>query len=303
MIIKNNKTIFSSFVRENNLKFNYIDIGARGDIESPWCELESDSLILGFEPDSNETKRLNKTFPDRKYFDMALWGKKCSKKVYINEWESTSSMYEANYNFITDFQKQHWGGRKTKMVVDVNCDTLDTVFSKEKIIPDFIKIDTQGAELEILKGAEVLLKNHHPMVTCETWCAEVYKDAPMMHQIITYMDSLDYQVFDMELAAAWKHGSKEIYSKRKSIGYEILFVKNNIKHDNEATLTKFLLLLELYGYRDYALYWLSKLEIKNKDFLFNVMNQNSINDAKFFTRLENKIKRYFGYNMYPNIKY
>jgi FkbM family methyltransferase len=309
MLLKKNKSIFTDFVQMNNLRFNYIDIGARGDIVSPWLEIEKDSLIIGFEPDPSEAMRLNATHENRKYYDISLWSAPTSKTIYINEWESTSSMYLPNIDFLSGYQLQHHKGRKPKKEFHVKCDTLDNILLEDEVIPDFIKVDTQGAELEILKGSERILKEYSPIVTCETWCAEVYKDAPLMHEVIGYMDSLGYQVFDMELAAAWRHGVKAISSKAKSIGYEILFVKTkDLNTKNKKQVLKFMLLLELYGYRDYAIFLMSSIE---NDFneLKILMCKNSQNEQKLFTKIINTIVNQinkvlnFNFKVYPSIKY
>lgn len=314
MISKKNKIIFSDFVEAKKLSFNYIDIGARGDISSPWLELENFTLIVGFEPDTHEAKRLNDKFGDRKYFDMALWSEKATKAVYINKTESTSSMFKPNSNFITDFEPPHWEGRIVETELMVQCDTLDDILYENSIVPDFIKIDTQGAELDILKGAKRLLCDYAPLVTCETWCAEVYKDAPLMHEIIGYMDALGYQIFDMELAAAWRHGASrnKSNSKPKSIGYEVLFVKTkNLEHlykDHEYFL-KFILLLELYGYRDYAIYLLSNEDGAVFSDLKNKLIENEKKEMQFFSRIFNKAINAINkvtnlkYRIHPNLKY
>ena len=309
MIIRKNKSIFTDFVKNNDLIFNYIDIGARGDIVSPWKELEDVSLIIGFEPDSVELRRLNDCFKNRRYYNIALWSEPATKKLYINDWESTSSMYLPNVEFINKFQTQHWSGRKTKLELDVKCNTLDSILYEDGIIPDFIKIDTQGAELEILKGCEKILIDYSPIVTCETWCAEVYKNAPMMHEVIDYMHSLGYQVFDMELAAAWKHGHKHVSCKPKSIGYEVLFVKiKNINNKYSDQILKLVLLLELYGYRDYALYLMSSLKMNFKN-LEILMSKNNKEQLKVYNKLLNllvtqinKIVNFY-IKVYPIIKY
>ena len=308
MIIKKNKTIFTDFVNKNNLKFTYIDVGARGDIVSPWIELESNSLIVGFEPDSQETKRLNTIFTNRKYFDIALWSNETNRKVYINEWESTSSMYEPNYNFIQDFEPKHWKGRKPKFEIDVKCNTLDSILGVDNIIPDFIKIDTQGAELEILKGATELLTKYSPMVTCEVWCSEVYKDAPTMDKVIAFMNSVGYEVFDMEISAAWRYGTQSSQSKRRALGYEVLFVKiNNINVNYKEQYLKLLLLLELYGYRNYALH----LVKQNKDLheIKTLLENNEKHENKLMQKIINQVIKAinklidFKYKVYPTIKY
>lgn len=308
MISKRNKAIFTNIVKESNLTFNYIDVGARGDISSPWSELEEKSIIVGFEPDSKESQRLNSKFKNRKYFDIALWSEQTNKDVYINEWESTSSMYKPNSRFIEDFEEQHWKGRKPKFTANVQCDTLDSILQENNIVPDFIKIDTQGAELEILKGAESLLINYSPMVTCELWCAEVYKNAPLMHEVIEYMTSLGYQIFDMEISAAWRYNKEQKNNKRRVIGYEVLFVKVNDIKDNKEQFLKFILLLELYGYRDYAILLLNSQEEDYTNIIESlVKNQNA--EFSFFNNIFNKIinnlNKVFklSYRIYPNIKY
>ncbi len=42
--------------------------------------------------------------------------------------------------------------------------TLDTYCGEHQIMPDFIKMDVEGAELEVIKGMEALLTGHHPPV-------------------------------------------------------------------------------------------------------------------------------------------
>ena len=292
--MKDCKLIFSELVDELNLTFNYIDIGARGDIASPWLELEENSTIYGFEPDINEAKRLTSSYKNRVYFGTGLWSKRTKRKLYINENEPTSSMYPPNTQFIQDFEPQHWVNRKTKSIVEVQCEKPDTVLEENGVIPDFIKIDTQGAELEILKGSESILREYHPMVTAETWCAEVYEGAPMMHEVIEYMHSLGYQIFRMELAAAWRHNTNSPTSRMKSIGYEILFVKleNELEPFDDNSFVKLLMLLELYGNRDYALHLLDRTTLTNSslaELLREKLIENEINQRNM--------------QVYPKIKY
>ena len=314
MITKRNKVIFSDFVNRNHLNFNYIDVGARGDTTSPWLELENRLTVVGFEPDVGEADRLSREFENRKYFGVALWSRRTTRKVYINEWKSTSSMYPPDTESISAFEPQHWTGRRPVSVSDVQCDTLDNLLSRDDIIPDFVKIDTQGAELEILRGGESMLKQHSPLVTCETWCYEVYKGAQLMHEVIAYMDSVGYQVFDMELAASWRHRSKNakrIASKPKAIGYEILFVKRqeSAPTSNLNAHLKHLLLLELYGYRDYAVFLLeTKGQLAaSEDELLNLLHRNSRNElsvvskgADLFSRILRKCAKQ---HRYPALRY
>lgn len=49
---------------------------------------------------------------------------------------------------------------------EVPCVTLDEC-SKENLVPDVIKIDVEGGEVEVLKGAERLFTERRPLLICE----------------------------------------------------------------------------------------------------------------------------------------
>jgi len=50
--------------------------------------------------------------------------------------------------------------------VKVPCTTLDD-FAREHVVPDTIKIDVEGAESNVLKGAEKLFTHSRPHLICE----------------------------------------------------------------------------------------------------------------------------------------
>ena len=51
--------------------------------------------------------------------------------------------------------------------VDVKVDTLDSFLARENITPDVIKIDVEGAELDVLRGATETLRKMRPKVLVE----------------------------------------------------------------------------------------------------------------------------------------
>ncbi|HXU38816.1 MAG TPA: FkbM family methyltransferase [Blastocatellia bacterium] len=59
---------------------------------------------------------------------------------------------------------QTGGVAEEQIVVTVTLDWL----SERYALPDVLKIDVEGAELEVLRGAEVLLERKRPIVLCET---------------------------------------------------------------------------------------------------------------------------------------
>ena len=58
---KRHKLLFSKLIDKHQLNYNIIDIGARGDIEKPWLQMNPERLhCIGFEPDPEEAKALSK---------------------------------------------------------------------------------------------------------------------------------------------------------------------------------------------------------------------------------------------------
>jgi hypothetical protein len=86
-----------NILNENNLKLNYVDIGARGDLSFLWKKLDSVTQIFGFETDTKEMTRLKNKFPFRKYFEFGLWNNEDNVKLYITRNPSSSSLYEPNF--------------------------------------------------------------------------------------------------------------------------------------------------------------------------------------------------------------
>jgi FkbM family methyltransferase len=279
--MKANKLIFSPWFERQGLVVNYLDVGARGNVSEPWSLFASGAIkVIGFEPDPDECARLSQAYPERKYYPYALWSKATTRPFYLCEWASTSSMYppaEANNR---QYRPVHWTGRVPAKTLQVECVALDSIVAPEDA-PDFIKIDTQGAELEILRGAERLLRQGAPLVLAETWCAEIYAGMPLTHDVMAFMYQMGYQVFDLNVAAAWQHKNaavSDVYCKAKTIGFDLLFVKrlDRLGFEHEEELLKFSGLCELFGFRDYAMAVLEASSIKSQRVVeaFNAMVQN-----------------------------
>lgn len=55
---------------------------------------------------------------------------------------------------------------RTHDITSVRAITLDG-FTQDHAPPDFLKCDVEGAEVQVLRGAENLLRSHHPAIVCE----------------------------------------------------------------------------------------------------------------------------------------
>jgi len=60
--------------------------------------------------------------------------------------------------------------------------TLDTFCDENNIIPDFIKIDVEGAEFEVIEGAKFTIKTHRPRLMVEAHKEYNPNAAPLVEQ-------------------------------------------------------------------------------------------------------------------------
>ena len=291
--MKRNKLIFSSWYMDR-YKTVYCDIGASGGLISPWNLFDKKNLrVIGFEPDEKAFAILNKEKSDDKFYNIGLWSTKSIQKYHIFKGGvSISSMYKPNHKLNNMHLEEFNIGREVEKTIDVPCDTLDNIIESENI-PDYIKIDTQGSEYEILKGAKNLLENNSLLITTETWSEDYYKDTPTMDKIITLMMSYGYQLFTTELAIARKFKNKReiIDNSRMHLGgLELLFVKrfDKLFFDSEIKLINFIALLELYGHRSYAIYILENTKFIDMDLsneLLDKLYENAIADIQIYPKL------------------
>jgi FkbM family methyltransferase len=72
----------------------------------------------------------------------------------------------------------------------------DYVVQKNLPPPDMIKLDVQGAELDVLKGGETLLQGTK-YVLMEVSLHRWNKDAPMIEDVINYMVSRGFELIDI----------------------------------------------------------------------------------------------------------
>jgi hypothetical protein len=82
------------------------------------------------------------------------------------------------------------------LVAEVNTDTMDCILdnaSMGSLVFDMIKIDTQGSELDILRGCTKVLSTAK-LVVAETDVGNYNHGCPTQQQVIDYMGSVGFTV-------------------------------------------------------------------------------------------------------------
>jgi FkbM family methyltransferase len=104
------------------------------------------------------------------------------------------------YTFFTKNGEVRIWGEHANIVksVDININTLDSLNNKEKLPPvDFLSIDAQGAELDIINGASKMLKSSTIGIVCEVEFAELYSGQPLFCDIQDRLRKDDFRFCDI----------------------------------------------------------------------------------------------------------
>ena len=162
----NTKYNFNELIKNflKNKKIIALDVGAQGGFNSDdffpskYNHFFENILV---EPIKAEADKLN----DKKYLiNKGLWSKKEKKKLYILDNRlGSSSMYMPNKEAfdLHNINKKNFDDYKITRSIEVECDTISSQLTELKINNlDYLKIDTQGAELEILRG----IGNYRPLL-------------------------------------------------------------------------------------------------------------------------------------------
>ena len=78
--------------------------------------------------------------------------------------------------------------------VTVKSITIDAFAAERGVVPDVIKIDVEGAELRVLRGAERTLREHSPLIFCEVHPSQLENCGDSVDALLRFADELGYAV-------------------------------------------------------------------------------------------------------------
>ena len=167
----------------------FIDVGARGGIHDLVLPLAGATAVLGFEPDGEECRRLKLEMascsPWAKFAvePWALAEKEGQASLYVQTMSTNSSLRLYNPDFVQRYQM----ARDHVDTISVPIATLDRLLfedrAKETNWGEFIKLDTQGTEFEVLQGARRTLAERTVAVFSEVTFFESYRGQKLFSEV------------------------------------------------------------------------------------------------------------------------
>lgn len=199
--------------------------------------------VIGFEPLEESHEARLRQDPSWVLLPNCV-GDGAPRHFHRTEWGPTSSLYRPNFEGLDDFADLH-DLYTVAESVPVETARLDDLIH-ERI--DLIKLDVQGAELDVLRGAERLLGDVLVIHT-EVEFFPMYESQPLFDDLFRFLLDREFEMFDFSRLIRYSYRGQRDRQERLLWG-EVVFIPSRSRIgrlDSEATHRLARIMHDAYG--------------------------------------------------------
>lgn len=236
----------------------YVMCGARGETTNRLIQALPQLKFIGFEPDPEEYERLRRNAkPGFQYLNAAVAGCETKQTLYVTRNPGCSSLLQPNHEVAARFKDvgpefEVLEQRQINVVSLASCLPAMGVGSI-----DFLDLDTQGSELDILRGAEHFLSTGTAVVKCEVEFSPLYQNQPLFGRVHDYLRAFGFELFDLSRARYRRDNfPPHVLTRGQLLWGDAIFLRDYrslAKQSNKRALFKLCLLAAHLQFHDYAL--------------------------------------------------
>jgi FkbM family methyltransferase len=191
-----------------------VDVGASGGIDRAWLRLEPHLRAVGFDPLVNEVTRLNRLNTSSKitYVD-AFIGGKANEKILTPQMLADKIDIRSNMSFgrssslraeklgKMNYQKEIFNSGQDMVFSQRRIDLDEYFQGAERERVDFIKVDTDGFDYQVLTGAKELLESGSVLgLTVESqFHGPVHDEANLFCNIDRFLRARGFSLYDLQV--------------------------------------------------------------------------------------------------------
>lgn len=241
-----------------------MDVGARGGADEALLPLAWASRIVCFEPDRAEADLLARTGDPRwrqfSVLPFAVGGVTGLQQLSVPDDAEGASLLRHNAAMVERFGTEHLhASRKT---VPVETWTLNDLAGAGHIgRVDFMKLDVEGAELDILKAGTAVLEN---CVALKVECSFLDQrvDQPLIWDVLQFLTRTGFEVVDLQDVHRWRRRNLpgHPYRVRAAMEYsrgqvaqcDVMLLRAATHIRDEEQALRLVVLAAAMGFFDYA---------------------------------------------------
>lgn len=239
-----------------------IDIGARGGFDTDLSPIAFAVDAVGFEPEPDAFAHLSVPGPwkTHRYVPIAISGSGGRRRLNITRDPVGTTLLDPNQKLGLEFGKQQFF--EVIRTIELETETLDSAVSQLGIPRvDYLKIDIEGAELEVLVGGAKTLEGLLALKT-EVMFAPVRHQQPFAADMDSMLRAKGFRLMEIIRPAVWRRhgyivhpqfGREAIpYSKGQLIHGDYLFFREPEKLESPHQALRLSFVALAYGFFDFA---------------------------------------------------
>jgi len=189
-----------------------LDAGGRYGIHPTWKKYKAKISYFMFEPDKVEAERLKNKYKIKKdeitVINKALSNKerKLNLSLFKNRAMSSSTKRKPISPFFLNEERE--GEVEIDNIIEVDAITVDSYCKNNDLKLDFMKLDTEGTEYEILEGAINQIKGSLLGVRSEVNFDYVFEGKPLFGKLNELMLDNDYYLLNLDYTGKGDYQNK-----------------------------------------------------------------------------------------------
>lgn len=204
-----------------------VDVGCRWGFAEPFTRELEHFQLYGFDPDPEECTKLNARYASPKILavPVALGAETGQQTLYLTKDPACSSLYQPDPYYTSSYVA--FDCEKEIGTTQVEVVRLDEWARDNQVDQiDFLKIDTQGSELDVLKGCGDLLPGMRA-IEVEVEFNPMYLEQPIFSEVDLYLRSQGFVL--------WKLSQVTHYSQNQQAAPPIGLM--DVRHDDWNSTT------------------------------------------------------------------
>ncbi len=263
-------------------------LGSQDDYASQGWQIFAPNLsIYGFDADADACDEANAELESRQinwkeiHIPLAIGKAIEERNLYVTKHPMCSSLYPPNETYLERFS-----GLAELVNLDfsfeIDTTTLDAFYQEEGVDEiDFMQIDVQGADLDVLEGATKILSCGTLAIQVEVEFSHLYTNQPLFADVDTFLRKHDFTLFDLSQSYGLRTRSPIRSSVRSGqlLWGDAFYFRDLIREDMDGYLKspdrmlKLACIADIMNFPDYTLEILEYLTVRyGEDSNYNFAN-------------------------------